>query len=274
MEPHTNEAEVTPENSPPNTDTPPAPTPEVKDTTKEDNSARLLELYTEQMRANNTRIQQLEQEATALRTRAETSPPADPAVERERFYNDPRSVIQEEVRKAIEPLAKFVSGVQANSQYDTIKAKFKNDPRFSKVFPKIEATLDSQVRESGTAITEQQYYGLLLATIGGAAAGLIPGVSLTDDLPSNSTNGSPNNPAPTNGNNSMSNPPNVRPTSPPAPAPRANANNATPLTELERRIMREQGFSNEADYRRWMNMPATEVATASFDKPAPATGNR
>ncbi len=73
--------------------------------------------------------------------------------------------------------------------------------------------------------------------------------------------------APTTQNNENRNvniPPHVRPTSP-APQPKQQKPSRK-VTELEKRIMAENGFKTVEEYDKWLNMPATEVATSRFDK--------
>lgn len=256
----TPESESTPEATPP-TNQPAAPA-------TDDKSARYISILEQTLREQNRQINELMSQRPAAP--APVNAP-DPEEEKQRFYNDPvnttRKIIDESLKAAIEPLNQFVKGLKIDgSPYSQMIAKFKADPRFSQSLndPQVLAAVETIM--NNTDLTEINMQSAIVHATGLKSMGLL-GTIVPDNNPAPAPAPTPApSPSPSGGTVV---PAHVRPSAAPTPRPSDN-NNAPrrpPLTENQRRLMREQGFKTEEEYWKWMELPAAEVAHTDFDRP-------
>jgi hypothetical protein len=246
------------------TNQPPAP---VTDPARE----RYINVLEATLREQNRQIQELQNVRT---TPAPVAPTVDPEEEKQRFYNDPvnttRSIIEESLRSAIEPLNQFVRGLKIEgSPYSQMLNKFRADARF------VDALNDQQVVSAVEKIMEKaelsdiNMQSAIVHAMGLKTMGLLGTIAAPSDTPAPTPAPAPApTPAPTSGNGGTVVPAHVRPSA--APTPQPSNNNPTrrpPMTENQRRLMREQGFKTEEEYWKWMELPAGEVAHTEFDRP-------
>jgi len=246
-----------PNNNPPSPPPPPSP-PSI------DNSG-MVALLQENARAERLERERLQKELDEVRRQQQT-PPKSPEDEQKEFYANPLSVIRNEIqtqlKETIAPLLEFTKSFQAETAYDKHKKTLKADGRFSKYFPSIEPLLD-QLCSSIDTSSLNNVQGALLAAIGMQQSGMWKGNEV-EQIPTPEPTPTPN-PAPTN----VINPPHLRPNPPAPPTRQDNKPTRRALTENERRLMRENGFKNEEEYWRWMEMPAQDVAFYKGDKEQP-----
>ena len=250
--------------------TPPTPIPAPSPT----DQTRYVGILEETLREQNRQIQEL---MAGNRAPAAAAAPAAPSPEEEKtkFYNDPvnttRSIVTEALREAIAPLNDFVRGLKIDgSPYANMLGKFRADARFAETLsdPHVLAAVErimekAELNEVNMQSAIVHASGLksmgLLGTVAPAPAGAAPSGTVPAGTP-------PTPPA------STVLPPHVRPSAAPTPQPSAGngAVRRPPLTENQRRIMRENNIKTEAEYWTWMEMDAADVAGANFDKPKPA----
>lgn len=248
----------------PPTETPPAPATDSKD--------RYIGILEETLRESNRQIQQLMSAPPKPATPAPAAP--SPEEEKQRFYNDPmgatRDIVESALKDAIAPLNAFVRGLKIDgSPFSQMMAKFKADARFASTLndPQIIAAVERIMDQS--ELTEINMQSAIVHASGLKGMGLlgtvVPGSSGTPATPA------PAPAAPTPAPSTVL-PPHVRPSAAPTPAPAPNGSQPSrpPMTENQRRIMREQGFKTEKEYWDWMELPASEVAHTDLGHtPAP-----
>lgn len=247
-------------------ETPPTPTPSPSAT--DDKSQRYISILEETLREQNRQIQELQSARSA--PPAPPTPPVDPEKEKQEFYNDPagmtRRIINDALAESIKPLQDFVKGLKIDgSPFMNMMGKFKADARFSQALsdPQVVAAVEKIMERA--ELTEVNMQSAIVHATGLKSMGLlgtvVPAAAAPAPAPASSPAPSPT-PAPVL-------PPHVRPSAPPAPAPTPNGNTPQrpPLTENQRRLMREQGFKTEEEYWKWMELPASEVAHTELGKP-------
>lgn len=250
--------------------TQPTPTPPASPT--EDQRDRYISVLEATLRDNNRQLQELANRTAAPAPAAAPAPTAEEL--KQQFYNDPvtttRSIVEEALSRTIAPLNDFVKGLRIEgSPYDRMLTKFKQDPRFAPALqdPAIGAAVEQIM--GATELNELNMQSAIVHAIGLKSMGLLGTVTGTPSAPAPAPAATP---APTPSPSTVL-PPHVRPSGP--PAPRADSGNGKParrpLTENERRLMREQGFKTEDEYWTWLELPASEVASADFDRPKPRT---
>lgn len=224
------------------------------DEKKESDHARYVGLLEANLREQNRQILELQ----ARREQATVAAPTlTPEEDRQRFYDEPRKIIQEELQKTIAPLTEFVRQFQGQSQLDQLKNRFKNDPRFSSMW---DSNIESAVDEimSKAEVNEANVQAAIVHAIGLRAIGQIPGASA-------STAPAPNgNPVPSTRSN-VATPPHVRPSAP-LSASTAEKKKLRSLTENERRLARENSMSDE-EYLKWLEVPVDQVITTDIGRP-------
>lgn len=245
------------------TNQPPAPA------TEEDPNKRYIAILEQTLREQNRQIQELANNRPAP---AAPAPAPDPEAEKSAFYNDPvnttRKIIQDALKESIEPLQQFVRNLKVDgSPYSQMLNRFKADPRFASALADSQILAAVEEIMSKAELSDINMQSAIVHATGLKSMGLLGTV-----VPSGG-NGAPAPaptpaPAPSPSSAPAVLPPHVRPSAPAAPT---NNNNNQPaqrqLTESERRLMRENGFKSEAEYLKWLEMPASEVAHTNFDKP-------
>jgi hypothetical protein len=183
-----------------------------------------------------------EAEIKRLNDRLNAPPPVAPKVvtpeDNQRFFSEPVSAVKDlvssELERQLAPLLKFVGGMQQTTAYDNLKNQIKANPRLAKVLQENETYVDQLMK--GADPTESNITAAILQIAGARAAGLlddqIPVTAPVQNPPVPVINQTPQNPV------SMTNPPHLRPSSPPAPREN-NAPKLRELTENERRLCRE-----------------------------------
>lgn len=224
---------------------------------------RTIQAQRDELANTNKKVQDLDERITAA------TPPAPTDVSRAKsYFDDPvgntRQLIREEINAAIAPLKEFVQSVAPQTEYDRLKAEVKNDPIFTKIFAAAEGHIDNQVRGAlrnqapGSKPTLDLVKAAALAVAGAASMGMLPDVNMGGN---GGGNGNPP-PTPTNtqpeGQRPVYSPPHLRPSAPPAPAGRNDEGPKYEFSELERRIMREDGLTEE-QFLAGMNMNARDV---------------
>lgn len=248
------------------TETPPTPTPTPSATDQKDRYIGILEAS---LREQNKQIQEL----MTTRPAAPAAPPAapDPEKEKQDFYNDPagmtRRIINDALAESIAPLRDFVKGLKIDgSPFSNMMAKFKADVRFVDALndPQVVAAVETIM--SKAELTEVNMQSAIVHAVGLKGMGLLGTVASAPAAPP--TPAPAPAPTPTPAPSTVL-PPHVRPSAAPtpAPAPSGNGTQRPPLTENQRRLMREQGFKSEEEYWKWMEIPASEVAHSEIGKP-------
>lgn len=248
------------------TETPPTPTPTPSATDQKDRYIGILEAS---LREQNKQIQEL----MTTRPAAPAAPPAapDPEKEKQDFYNDPagttRRIVNDALAESIAPLRDFVKGLKIDgSPFSNMMAKFKADVRFVDALndPQVVAAVETIM--SKAELTEVNMQSAIVHAVGLKGMGLLGTVVSAPAAPP--TPAPAPAPTPTPAPSTVL-PPHVRPSAAPtpAPAPSGNGTQRPPLTENQRRLMREQGFKSEEEYWKWMEIPASEVAHSEIGKP-------
>jgi hypothetical protein len=244
----------------------------------ESRADRLLGLYEQQMRESHRRASELEQELRRrddeARQREQNTPPSVPDVNPTEFWNKPlphiAQIIREETRKAVQPLYEFKTQIENQNKYEMVKNRFKVDPRYRDIFPKIEGIVDQLMLQSGAEPSDNMMNATILSAIGALHTGQIPGVTLdtpTTNAPANLNQPENNTNAATNqqGNRPVITPAHLRPN----PVSQNLGGDQKPklreLTELEARIARENSMTKE-EYLNWMDEDPTKVAHSKIGK--------
>lgn len=160
---------------------------------------------------------------------------------KQEFYNNPVAVIQNEVRNAIAPLNDFMLQFRQQDEYSRIKNNYRNNPQFAQIFPSIEPLLDQAMQ--GAPVNDANVRTAIFSILGAAQVGLVQlsGQQHQQQMqqaqqPVPANNQPPVNPVVT--------PPHLRPSAPQAPVPQQNQTQVRQLTELERRLARENNMSD------------------------------
>ncbi len=152
------------------------------------------------------------------------------------FWENPvevqRNIAKEEITAALAPFVQDFSVMRRSQQYQALKAQAKAQVNN---FALVENLVDVAMSNIEPTVQNMQ------AAISYAFGQLYLNGSLV-----------PNTPAPIPA--PKVNPPYIAPTPPPAPANIPNVNDV-PLTEMDRRVMREAGFKDEAEFKLWRDAP-------------------
>jgi len=237
---------------------------------------RLLELMEANMRDQAARLRTAEAENTRLRNagqQSELNPPI-PTETAGDFWQNPaaniQKLIREETQRAVKPLYDFKTQMERQSGYDGLKSRFKNDPRYAEIFPKIEGMVDQMM--TGAEANDQNMQLAVLSAIGSVVTGQVPGVQLTpangqQQQQQTQVTGAPPSNQPQQQQGRVITPAHLRST-PVTLQPENNAPATRDLTELEARLAKERGLNKE-EYLQWLDLPATQVATSTIGKPKP-----
>ena len=256
---------------------------QTQSTTEPSRAERLLGLYEENMRAAHQRASQLQQELDrrdrAAQDAQNNAPPQVPEITASEFWNKPlphiAQIIRDETRKAVQPLYEFKQQVENQNKYDGLKGRFKNDPRYKDIFPKIENIVDQMIQQSGAEPTEALMNATILSAIGALHTGQLPGVTLDEPRSNGNTQGNQNQMGQQNSqaqDTRVITPPHLRPSAPNI-QPQDTKPKLRDLTELEDRLRRENNMTKE-EFIQWMDLPAHEVAHAKIGKAPPPDQNQ
>jgi len=188
---------------------------------------------------------------------AKKPPEPSQADKTKEFYDNPSKVIEEALKKTVQPLIEFRDEFKAQSAYEKLKTEFKQNAIYKSFLeqPGVEAAVDQLMASNKP--TPEAMRAVILGVKGGIDLGVI---DLGHGAPSGQPNNDPNKPP-----NQPSNkteppkvpdnlPPHLRPSAPPNPADdrargddknakyKALAENAN---ENQRRLARENGLSLE-----------------------------
>jgi hypothetical protein len=258
------------ENLEPVVTNPPANPPQPQGRVYTEEEMRTIhELYGQTLRENEQRLQQLQAQVNQRPAQQQQSNPQE-----DDFLTNGRSIIAEEIDRRLQPFSQFVQQQQAQTMYASLKEQFKRHPQYSAFFniPQAESILDGQVAQiqqtNPSAINTQgianlitQIYGYM--QLNGMVQPQQPVITNPQQQYTPVTQQPVQQPQQPMNNTNIT-PPHLRPSAP--PMPNANGQNLTakgnprrPLTELERRVARENGFKNDDDYIDWLNESASNV---------------
>lgn len=232
-------AETTPSSEPstsPTPDTPPT------STDKEDERDSLLR---QQMAIISSMRQQLDD-----LTQKSNAPPVPAAPSQDdlnkKFWEDPVSVIRHEMEAMVAPIKEQLGKTAKKDAYVELKDRFRADPRFKMVIEKAEPYIDQLMAKQQP--TEANLQAVIYGIRGAAALGDVP-IQFDDPTPTPT-------PTPKKADPSML-PPHLRPSAPQAPKGEEKKQ-VRQLTELEKRLARENRMSDE-EYLQMMELKPEEV---------------
>lgn len=202
----------------------------------------------------------------------------------------PAQLIERAVASQVAPLREQFSGflqTQQQSVYQDIKNRFKNLPAFAQFWSVLEPYLDQEMQ--GKPVTVEQVQTSLATVIGRIQMQNAMNPQNTQQqvnpnqqqMPNNQqqqipVNQNQNQNPPTNQNQNL--PAHLRPSAPPLPNRNGNQNltpnghQMRPLTELEKRVAREQRPPlSDAQYIDWINEPTTNVIHSQIGIPPRTT---
>lgn len=238
--------------------------------TKPDSNDTLLQLLREQ----NGIITKQQEELSRIRSDLNAPPVRTQEELTQDFYKDPVGVLDSRIeaalRKTIAPLEEVAKMFKSTTRIDELVSQFKNDARFSSGW---NSKLESYVRQQAATIPIDQLNESLVGTIVLNGIGMQSLGLLEKDSAPQAPPPPKNNPNPPTPNNQMI-PPYMRP-SPNLPDSSNNANQKKlrPLTELEARMARERGQTQE-QYLAWLEEPASSVTSSNIGRPIPPTGGK
>lgn len=271
-DPNNPDPSATTDNSPPS---PNSPNPQIPDSQSpqtpptnqlpaQATKSKYEELLEATLREQNARIQSLVAERQQPPPPPSEPPRSDPAA----FFNDPqgelakfRKQINEDLNNAIAPLKQLAQGFKGEgTPYGNLKNQFMNDPRFSQVLsdPKVSVAVD-KIMEGQNLHPDTMRMAIQQAA-GMKATGELDVALVASGVDVSRYNSPPPAPPPV-----TTIPPHMRPTSPAAPIHQQPTTSVTPLSELEKRVARERGMS-EDQYREWLTLPPDKVATSQIGR--------
>lgn len=213
----------------------------------QDSNKDIINLYDQVLREKEAELQRLRNEVSEKNKPA----PLSADEQKQRFFNNPMDVLREEMTKAMAPVLEITQQFRSQSTYDNLKQRYRNDPRYAQIFPRIEGYVDQIM--STAEKNENTLKTAVLVAIGALQTG-----EIKDTTPAQNQNRQ----TPTNDNqqhNNMTVPAHLRSTPPSMPT-NDNRPQKPVLTELERRLAKERGMSEE-DWALFRDMPSNTVAT-------------
>lgn len=196
---------------------PPAQVPTNNGVTEERFNA-LMNMVAQQ----NAAFEELKSKFSSASTSAE--PPHDPAKDAQIMFQDPRTLIREEVTRAVEPLNQFRVQMQRQNNYSALKSQLRSaQPQLNPYWAQIESQLDAAFAGGQVEPTPQSIMFAVNAIVGNIA--LSGGFNQQQKPP----------------NNSMV-PPNIPSSPPPPPTPKPQLRE---LTEAEHTVRRAAGLTVE-----------------------------
>jgi hypothetical protein len=248
-------------NPDPNSPNPPstvAPSTELpKKTYSEEDLKRTHELYGSALQEAEGKRKTLERELEEARARTQQPVIDDSSL-------TPEQLISREVKKSVQPLLDEFSQFRlANqqTQYQVIKNQFRQLPQISPYFTQLEPYIDQEMQ--GKEPTVQNLHAATAKVIGMAMLQSNP--QQNNQQPQFQQQPPQQNQNP---NQNPMLPPQVRPSNPPAPTRNGPNKPNRQLTELEKRVAREQGLSEE-QYLEWLDVDPAQVVKSRIGLPDP-----
>lgn len=205
-------------------------------------------LLLEEIRRIGGRQERLEKEL------AESKKPPEPSLadKTKEFYDNPTKVIEEALKKTVQPLIEFRDEFKAQSAYEKLKTDFKADPRYKAFLetPGVESAVDQLMAKNQP--TADAMRAVILGVKGGIDLGLItlPTAPATQPAAGTPPATQPAAGAPPKVPDNL--PPHLRPSAPPGPADEKGDDKkskyktmAEGATENQRRLARENGLTLE-----------------------------
>lgn len=207
------------------------------------------------LRDQNKQIQEL----LNKKPEVNTVPADDPDEGRQQFYADPVGTIRKEIRETIQPLMDFVSSMKVSGKRDDLLKRFKANPKFADALsdPQIESVvleLTSRVPEEN--LNDETIQASIIQAYGAQRLGLLPNSPNNNSTPPTREESVNRQPAPAH----------MRPSPAPPNIPN-QPNKRRPLTELEKRLARENRMSDD-EYLDWLEESPSTVATSNIGKKA------
>lgn len=222
--------------------TPPAPLIEPKP----DNG--ITKLYEEVLREKEQKLREQNEELIALRSKV-AAPPA-PAADAKEYFDRPQetvdAIVKRRMDEALGPINARLAAGQRMEDYRRIKALVAKDERAAPFWQYIESDLDSlanawtgDMTVEVVAATVRDLIGRFAVSNAAKYVEIINGGSITPKPPGSMT----------------TTPPQIPPSSPPLPTPPASPAAGT-LTELEKRLAREQwpSLSPEDAFKEYLKL--------------------
>jgi hypothetical protein len=265
------------ENQPPTNQTPPVPQGRIY---TEEDMKTVHELYGQTLRENETRLQTLQAQLNQALPQQNNQQQQQPA-SMDDLLSNPSNVIGAEIEKRLQPITGFIASLQQNNLYTQLKDTFKRHPQFASFFtiPNAENLLDQQVAQMPAGTLNTNSLAGMITQIFGYMSfnGMVPQQQVVNNpqQPINQFNQQQQQ-QPINNiqqpNNMNNVPPHLRPSAPPMPngmqgpntTPKGNPRR--PLTELEKRVARENNMSAD-DYIDWITVDSTQVVRSDVGKP-------
>ena len=189
----------------------------------------------------NKKFETMQAQIDGLKKRPE--PTKDEA--NKKFWDDPASFIQEQLREAVKPLVQFKEVVESGTELDKIKKRLRANPKLAEILDHPEAgpLVDNML--NGQPINENVVRAAIYGVRGAIDAGDVPGITLTSS---------------SERKEKVSDmlPPHLR-SSPPDPPRGQERKEKKNYTENERRLMRELKMTEE-DWERENSFQPNEVA--------------
>lgn len=236
----------------------------------EEEMRTIHELYGQTLRENEQRLNALQAQVNqAPQSNQQHNP------ENDDFLSNGRSIVGEEIDRRLQPFASWMQQQQTQSMYTTLKEQFRRHPTFSAFFniPQAETLLDQQALQMLPANVNTQSIAGLISQIYGYMQlnNMVPQVPVVTNNPPQQFTPTIQNPPiqqPTSNMNTI--PPHLRPSAPPMPSNGGQnltpkGNQMRPLTELERRLARENHL-DDAGYIDWLNESTSNVYRSDIGK--------
>jgi hypothetical protein len=176
-------------------------------------------------------------------------------IEATEYYSDPvrhtRDVVRAELAEQLAELKELARTMRGGNELDRVVNVLRSHPTLGQHLDDNAVGYLREAFGSGAAEpTEANVRTALLQIIGARAAGVLeapksPTTEKKEMIPAHIP---PSNPA--------------RPNAP-------QAKKSRPLTELEKRVMREQGFTTVEEFLYWMNEKADAIATSNYGQAKP-----
>lgn len=258
IQPETNNSQQNSEQTTqPNTETETPPTQNQPASNTQATPTSVQDLNLLAFRTAERERQRLEEENRQLLQRLQSEKkPQDYSSLNDRFLTEPaaataeitRNIVQEEIRNAFAPLANDFKAMQRTTAYTALKAQVR---QVVPNFDRIESAVDAIMANQEPTVANMQ-----------VAIPLAIGQLAMNGQWNGGQTAANNNPAPSNNANANNNPiPAQLSPTPPAPPRPVTPAQSRPLSELEKRVARENGMSEE-EYIKFRDMDEKAVATS------------
>lgn len=218
-------------------------------------ATELLQIYQTTAQAASERAADLERQLRELKASGtRTDKPQIDELDKS-FLDRPATILQGLVTDAIAPLKAEVDNVRRERTLNTLKNRYRNDPRFKAVFEKAEHLIDqamlsmTQIPGQPDVMNDNNLISTIAGIKGAADMGMIPGITFTPAAP----------PVPNGGASAH-----LTPSAPPAPTPSKPDNQLRELTEDEMAICRARGWSKE-QFLKLISLPPDAILSGIAD---------